>query len=76
MADVDAMLTLLDRLVDGGGSVIVVEHDLAVIAHADWVVDLGPGAGRDGGTVVLEGTPAQLVLADTLTSQHLAAALG
>jgi excinuclease UvrABC ATPase subunit len=74
MADVDQLLELLDRLVDSGTSVIVVEHSLAVMAHADWLVDLGPGAGHDGGRIVFQGTPAELV-ADpiTLTGEHLAA---
>ena len=77
LADVDQLLGLLDRLVDAGRSVIVIEHHQAVMAHADWIVDLGPGAGHDGGRVVFEGTPAALV-ADrtTLTGQHLAAYLG
>jgi excinuclease UvrABC ATPase subunit len=73
MADVDQLLGLLDRLVDLGNSVIVIEHHLAVIAHADWVVDLGPGAGHDGGQVVFAGPPARLTGADTLTGQHLRA---
>jgi len=73
LADVEQLLGLLDRLVDGGKSVIVIEHHRAVIAHADWVVDLGPGAGHDGGRVVFEGTPADLVAAPTLTGEHLAA---
>jgi excinuclease UvrABC ATPase subunit len=74
LADVEQLLGLLDRLVDGGRSVIVVEHHLAVMAHADWIVDLGPGAGHDGGRVVFEGTPAELVAArSTLTGEHLAA---
>jgi excinuclease UvrABC ATPase subunit len=76
-ADVEQLLGLLDRLVDSGKSVIVVEHDQAVVAHADWVVDLGPGAGRDGGLIVFEGTPADLVAArSTLTGEHLAAHVG
>jgi excinuclease UvrABC ATPase subunit len=74
LADVEQLLGLLDRLVDSGTSVIVIEHHQAVMAHADWIIDLGPGAGHDGGTIVFEGTPAALV-ADrtTLTGQHLAA---
>lgn len=73
LADVDHLLGLLDRLVDAGKSVIVIEHHQAVMAHADWIIDLGPGAGRDGGRVVFEGTPADLVAArTTLTGQHLA----
>ncbi|HTV00052.1 MAG TPA: excinuclease ABC subunit UvrA [Luteitalea sp.] len=74
LADVEQLLTLLDRLVDAGKSVIVIEHHQAVMAHADWIIDLGPGAGHDGGTVVFEGTPAALVKArKTLTGKHLAA---
>jgi excinuclease UvrABC ATPase subunit len=74
LADVAQLLGLLDRLVDSGRSVIVIEHHLAVMAHADWIVDLGPGAGHDGGRVVFEGTPADLVAtASTLTGAHLAA---
>jgi excinuclease UvrABC ATPase subunit len=74
LADVDNLLGLLDRLVDAGNSVIVIEHHQAVMAHADWIIDIGPGAGNDGGTVVFEGTPADLVAAaSTLTGQHLAA---
>ncbi|TDC77023.1 ATP-binding cassette domain-containing protein [Streptomyces hainanensis] len=77
LADVRQLLGLLDRLVDAGKSVIVVEHHQAVMAHADWIIDLGPGAGHDGGRVVFEGTPADLVAArTTLTGQHLAAYLG
>lgn len=73
LADVEQLLGLLDRLVDSGRSVIVIEHHQAVMAHADWIIDLGPGAGHDGGTVVFEGTPADLVAArSTLTGQHLA----
>jgi excinuclease UvrABC ATPase subunit len=73
LADVDNLLRLLDRLVDSGKSVIVIEHHQAVMAHADWVIDLGPGAGHDGGRVVFEGTPAALVAGRaTLTGQHLA----
>ena len=74
LADVANLLGLLDRLVDSGKSVIVIEHHQAVMAHADWIIDLGPGAGRDGGTVVFEGTPAELVAGrSTLTGEHLAA---
>ncbi|NUQ33292.1 MAG: ATP-binding cassette domain-containing protein, partial [Dermatophilaceae bacterium] len=77
LADVEQLLGLLDRLVDSGKSVIVIEHHQAVMAHADWIIDLGPGAGHDGGTVVFEGTPADLVAArSTLTGQHLAAYVG
>jgi excinuclease ABC A subunit len=73
LADVEQLLGLLDRLVDSGKSVIVVEHHQAVMAHADWIIDLGPGAGHDGGRVVFEGTPADLVASrSTLTGQHLA----
>ncbi|MGP3533357.1 ATP-binding cassette domain-containing protein [Microbacterium sp. RD1] len=74
LADVDNLLGMLDRLVDAGNSVIVIEHHQAVMAHADWIIDIGPGAGRDGGEVVFEGRPADLVAAaSTLTGQHLAA---
>src|ERR671919_720572 len=73
LADVEQLLGLLDRLVDSGKSVIVIEHHQAVMAHADWIVDLGPGAGQDGGRVVFEGTPSDLVAArSTLTGEHLA----
>jgi len=73
LADVDQLLAMLDRLVDSGVSVIVIEHHQAVMAHADWIIDLGPGAGHDGGRVVFEGAPAQLVAdASTLTGRHLA----
>jgi len=77
LADVEQLLGLLDRLVDAGKSVIVVEHHQAVMAHADWIIDIGPGAGHDGGTIVFEGTPADLI-ADrtTLTGQHLATYVG
>jgi excinuclease UvrABC ATPase subunit len=77
LADVQQLLGLLDRLVDSGKSVIVIEHHQAVMAHADWIIDLGPGAGHDGGRIVFEGTPADLV-ADrcTLTGEHLAAYVG
>ncbi|MET8760104.1 excinuclease ABC subunit UvrA [Lentzea sp. NPDC004782] len=72
LADVDQLLGLLDQLIDAGNTVIVIEHHLAVMAHADWIVDLGPGAGHDGGQVVFSGTPGDLVArADTLTAQHL-----
>jgi len=72
LADVEQLLALLDRLVDSGKSVIVIEHHQAVMAHADWIIDVGPGAGHDGGTVVFEGTPADLVSkGKTLTAQHL-----
>ena len=72
-----AAARLLDRLVDSGKSVIVIEHHQAVMAHADWIIDLGPGAGHDGGRVVFEGTPADLVAArSTLTGEHLAAFVG
>ena len=77
LADVENLLGLLDRLVDSGKSVIVIEHHQAVMAHADWIIDLGPGAGHDGGRVVFEGTPAALVAdRSTLTGQHLAAYVG
>ena len=73
LADVEQLLGLLDRLVDAGKSVIVIEHHQAVMAHADWIIDLGPGAGQQGGTIVFEGTPADLVAAkSTLTGEHLA----
>jgi excinuclease UvrABC ATPase subunit len=77
LADVEQLLGLLDRLVDAGKSVIVVEHHQAVMAHADWIIDLGPGAGHDGGRLVFEGTPADLVAArSTLTGEHLATYVG
>jgi excinuclease UvrABC ATPase subunit len=77
LADVEHLLGLLDRLVDDGKSVIVIEHHQAVMAHADWIIDLGPGAGHDGGRIVFEGTPADLVAArSTLTGEHLAAYVG
>ena len=73
LADVEQLLGLLDRLVDDGKSVVVIEHHLGVMAHADWIIDLGPGAGHDGGRVVFEGPPAKLVTKPkTLTGQHLA----
>ncbi|MFB7832984.1 ATP-binding cassette domain-containing protein [Streptomyces sp. NPDC056056] len=72
LADVDKLLALLDRLVEAGNTVVVIEHHQAVMAHADWLIDLGPGAGHDGGRVVFEGTPAELVAkSDTLTARHL-----
>jgi excinuclease UvrABC ATPase subunit len=77
LADVEQLLGLLDRLVDSGKSVIVIEHHQAVMAHADWIIDLGPGAGHDGGRIVFEGTPADLVAArSTLTGRHLADYVG
>nr|MDQ5807261.1 ATP-binding cassette domain-containing protein [Actinomycetota bacterium] len=77
LADVEQLLGLLDRLVDSGKSVVVIEHHQAVMAHADWIIDLGPGAGHDGGRVVFEGTPADLVAARaTVTGEHLAAYAG
>jgi excinuclease UvrABC ATPase subunit len=77
LADVDQLLALLDRIVDAGNTVIVIEHHQAVMAHADWIIDLGPGAGHDGGRVVFEGTPASLVEdGTTLTAHHLREYLG
>jgi excinuclease ABC A subunit len=77
LADVEQLLGLLDRLVDSGKSVIVIEHHQAVMAHADWIIDLGPGAGHDGGRIVFEGSPADLVAGRcTLTGEHLAAYVG
>ncbi|MFD6357857.1 ATP-binding cassette domain-containing protein [Nocardia tengchongensis] len=77
LADVENLLGLLDRLVDSGKTVIVIEHHQAVMAHADWIIDLGPGAGHDGGRIVFEGTPADLVAArSTLTGEHLAGYIG
>ncbi|WP_229745979.1 ATP-binding cassette domain-containing protein [Rhodococcoides trifolii] len=77
LANVEQLLGLLDRLVDSGKSVIVIEHHQAVMAHADWIIDLGPGAGHDGGRLVYEGTPAELVASkSTLTGEHLAAYVG
>jgi excinuclease UvrABC ATPase subunit len=77
LADLEQLLGLLDRLVDSGKSVIVIEHHQTVMAHADWIIDLGPGAGHDGGRIVFEGTPADLVAArSTLTGEHLAAYVG
>ncbi|TWD48073.1 excinuclease ABC A subunit [Arthrobacter sp. AG367] len=77
LADVEQLLGLLDRLVDSGKSVIVIEHHQAVMAHADWIIDIGPGAGHDGGRIVFEGTPAELVAGrGTLTGQHLATYVG
>jgi excinuclease UvrABC ATPase subunit len=76
-ADITQLLGLLDRLVDSGKSVIIIEHHQAVMAHADWIIDLGPGAGHDGGRIVFEGTPADLVAArSTLTGRHLADYVG
>jgi excinuclease UvrABC ATPase subunit len=77
LADVEQLLGLLDQLVDSGKSVIVIEHHQAVMAHADWIIDLGPGAGHDGGRIVFEGTPARIVATrSTLTGEHLAAYVG
>jgi excinuclease UvrABC ATPase subunit len=77
LADLGQLLALLDRLVDSGKSVIVIEHHQAVMAHADWIIDLGPGPGHDGGRVVFEGPPAELVAArSTLTGEHLASYVG
>lgn len=77
LADVDNLLGLLDRLVDSGNSVIVIEHHQALMAHADWIIDVGPGAGHEGGSIVFEGTPASLVAdADTLTARALRAYVG
>ena len=77
LADVEQLLGLLDRIVDGGKSVIVIAHHQAVMAHADWIIDLGPGAGHDGGRIVFEGTPAELIAdRSTLTGQHLAMYVG
>ncbi|MFS8103336.1 excinuclease ABC subunit UvrA [Lentzea alba] len=77
LADVERLLGLLDRLVDSGRSVVVIEHHQAVMAHADWIIDLGPGAGHDGGQIVFEGTPAELVAKrSTLTGEHLAEYVG
>jgi excinuclease ABC A subunit len=77
LADVEQLLGLLDRMVDAGTSVVVIEHHQAVMAHADWIIDLGPGAGHDGGRIVFEGTPAELVAERaTLTGQHLAEYVG
>jgi excinuclease UvrABC ATPase subunit len=77
LADVDHLLALLDRLVDGGNTVVVIEHHQAVMTHADWIIDMGPGAGHDGGQVVFTGTPADLVArSDSLTAQHLRSYLG
>jgi excinuclease UvrABC ATPase subunit len=72
MQDVDNLISLLDRLVDNGSTVIVIEHNLAVIARADWIIDLGPGAGHEGGRIVFEGTPAELIdYEGSLTGQFL-----
>ena len=72
MSDVDGLLGLLDRLFDAGNTVVVVEHNLDVVAHADWIIDLGPDGGRDGGRVIFEGTPRQLLDATgSFTAEHL-----
>ena len=72
MQDVDNLIRLLDRLVDSGRTLVVIEHNLDVVTRADWVIDLGPGGGHDGGRVIFEGTPAQLVQAEgSLTGEHL-----
>jgi excinuclease UvrABC ATPase subunit len=77
LADVDRLLALLDRLVDDGNTIVVIEHHQAVMAHADWLIDMGPGAGHDGGRVVFTGTPAELVQrGDSLTAQHLRRYIG
>jgi excinuclease UvrABC ATPase subunit len=77
LADLEQLLALLDRLVEAGKSVIVIEHHLSVMAHADWIIDLGPGAGNEGGRIVFQGPPADLVAArTTLTGEHLAAFVG
>jgi excinuclease UvrABC ATPase subunit len=77
LANVEHLLAMLDGLVDSGKSVVVIEHHQAVMAHADWIIDLGPGAGHDGGRIVFEGTPADLVATRaTLTGEHLAAYVG
>ena len=77
LADVDKILGLLDRLVDAGKTVIVIEHHQAVMAHADWIIDIGPGAGHDGGKIVFKGTPTDLVFQkSTLTGEHLATYVG
>jgi excinuclease UvrABC ATPase subunit len=77
LADIEQLLGLLDRLVDSGKSVIIIEHHQAVMAHADWIIDLGPGAGHDGGRIIFEGPPAGLVATrSTLTGEHLAAYVG
>src|SRR5690349_21372669 len=77
LADVEQLLGLLDRLVDSGKSVIVIEHHQAVMAHADWIIDLGPGAGHHGGLIVFQGTPAAVVAdRSPLTGEHLAADVG
>jgi excinuclease UvrABC ATPase subunit len=76
LADLAQLLGLLDRLVDSGKSVMVIEHHPSVMAHADWIIDLGPGAGHDGGRIVFEGTPTDLVKRQsTLTGKHLAAVI-
>src|SRR5699024_4557543 len=75
IADVGRLVTLLNTMVDEGTTVIVIEHDLDVVAAADWVIDIGPGAGAAGGQIIFEGTPQQLVAADTTTGRHFAQAL-
>jgi excinuclease UvrABC ATPase subunit len=77
LADVEQLLGLLDRIIDSGRSIIVIAHHQAVMAHADWIIDLGPGAGHDGGRIIFEGTPADLVAdRSTLTGKHLADYVG
>lgn len=75
LADIQQFLTLLDQLVDAGTTVLCIEHHQAVITHSDHIIDVGPAAGHDGGTIVFEGTPVQLTATDTLTGKHLAAYL-
>ena len=76
LGDVEVLVGLLDRLVDGGSTVVVIEHHLDVVSQADWVIDLGPGAGTDGGSVVFEGTPHDLVGSGTTTGESLRRHLG
>jgi len=71
LADVDHLIVILDRIVDGGGTAIVIEHNLDIVARADWVIDLGPGAGHDGGRVIYQGPPAGLPIENSLTGRHL-----